>query len=106
MEKSVPIKFRIEDKIVQASQGTSTLEALVAAGFPIDHSCGGFGTCGTCRVIVTQNLKALAPRNEIESEMAMDRSFLPQERLCCQMTPIEGLVLYRPDRVPIKKGFE
>lgn len=106
MEKGRRIKFKIENQIVQASQGSSTLEALLEANFPIDHSCGGHGTCGTCRVIVRKKLGDLGPRNELESEMATDRSFTEEERLCCQTQPVEGLEIYRPGRAPIKNGLE
>lgn len=106
MEKSRPIKFRIEDQIVQASQDQTALESLLAVDFPIDHSCGGHGTCGTCRVFVAEGLSRLDSRNEIEAEMAFERGFQDDERLCCQMTPVEGLVLQLPQRGLTKKGFE
>lgn len=106
MEKPGRTKFRIEGKIVSASQGQTTLEALLEMDFPIDHSCGGNGTCGTCQVVVMEKLDLLSPRNEIESEMAEDRKFKPFERLCCQTEPVEGMVIYRPERAPTKKGLE
>ena len=106
MEKARRIRFLIEDQIVSASQGSTTLEALLAADFPIDHSCGGYGTCGTCQVVVTEKLEQLNPRNDVEAEMANDRNFKPFERLCCQTEPVEGMIIYRPGRAPTKNGLE
>lgn len=103
MEKNRLITFVIDQEIVQASQGQTTLESLLDADFPIDHSCGGNGTCGTCRVFVLEKLESLEPRNEIEAEMAQERGFTVNERLSCQMNPVSGLKLQRPWT---KKGLE
>ncbi|WP_413612848.1 2Fe-2S iron-sulfur cluster-binding protein [Bdellovibrio sp. HCB-110] len=67
------------------------LDVALRAGIAIDHTCGGNGTCGTCLVQVVEGLEKLEPRNEIEEEMAQDRSFNDQERLACQIKPFNGL---------------
>ena len=85
-----------DNKIVEASHGESILEAALKSKIPLDHSCGGFGTCGTCRIFVKEGLEQLDDRNEIELEMAADRGFGPQERLACQTLPCAGLVIERP----------
>ncbi|MDG0815007.1 2Fe-2S iron-sulfur cluster-binding protein [Bdellovibrio svalbardensis] len=91
------ITFLPDDKIVLVShQDETVLNVAIRAGLPIDHTCGGFGTCGTCVVFVRAGLENLPPRNEIEAEMAQDRGFLKEERLCCQIPPVDGLVLERP----------
>lgn len=92
----ISIKFLPENRLVDASQDESILEAALRAGLEISHSCGGNGTCGTCRVWVREGLSGLPARNEVEQEMAEDRGFQPQERLCCQNQPIPGLVLEIP----------
>lgn len=103
MEKKQKLTFLMEGQIVQVSQGQTALESLLDADFPIDHSCGGNGTCGTCRVLVVEKLVDLASRNDIEAEIALERGFSDHERLCCQIYPVQGLSLQRP---VIKKGFE
>lgn len=65
----------------------SLLEALLRQGIEIDHSCGGMGSCGTCRVQVTEGLGDLPSRNRVEAEMAEDRGFTDDERLSCQLLP-------------------
>ncbi len=92
----ISIKFLPENRLVDASQDESILEAALRVGLEISHSCGGNGTCGTCRVWVREGLGAMPARNEVEQEMADERGFKPQERLCCQNLPIPGLVLEIP----------
>lgn len=92
-----PISFRIlpDGKNVPTSQNDSILDSLLRAGIPIHHSCGGMGTCGTCLVEVKEGLEELGPRNEIELEMAQDKGFRDSERLCCQNSPHDALVIFR-----------
>lgn len=75
---------------------TSTLELLLKNDIEIDHSCGGMGSCGTCRVLVKSNLQDLPERNEVEQERASDLSFDENERLTCQLCPYAGLVIEIP----------
>jgi ferredoxin len=69
---------------VFVDEGLSLLENLIENNVEIDHSCGGFGTCGTCCVKVVQGIENFSPVNEIESEMKIDRGMSDDERLCCQ----------------------
>jgi len=96
MGMPISIKFLPENRLVEASQEETLLEAAIREELDLPHSCGGFGTCGTCRVWVREGLHLLPPRNEVEQEMATDRGFQPQERLCCQNYPCEGLILEIP----------
>ncbi len=64
----------------------SLLSLALKRDIPIIHSCGGHGTCGTCRVFIASNEDKLDERNEIEIEMALDRKFAFNERLACQTT--------------------
>ena len=64
----------------------SLLEIAIEAQLPIEHSCGGFGTCGTCRILIEAGGSELTERGELESEMATDRKFTENERLACQTT--------------------
>lgn len=90
----IAMTFLPEEFVVYASHKTATiLEAALDSGYELEHSCGGNGTCGTCLVIVEKGLEKMGHRDELEQEMANDRSFLPQERLCCQNKPVDGLIL-------------
>ncbi|MFN3455277.1 MAG: 2Fe-2S iron-sulfur cluster-binding protein [Pseudobdellovibrio sp.] len=70
------------------------LELLNAHKIGINQSCGGFGTCTTCRVIVKKNLDQLHVRNELETERAEERGFTKDERLACQLEIETDLEIY------------
>lgn len=69
----------------------SVLEVLTKNGIEIPHSCGGMGTCGTCRIDVLAAPPAWTARNEVEEEFATERAFKDSERLACQSLPCAGL---------------
>jgi uncharacterized 2Fe-2S/4Fe-4S cluster protein (DUF4445 family) len=50
----VAIAARDASVEVEVEVGTALLDAIVAAGAEIEASCGGSGTCGQCRVQVTE----------------------------------------------------
>lgn len=93
----ISIKFLPENRVVEASQDETLLEVALREGIELPHSCGGHGTCGTCRVWAVQGFEGLAQRNEVEQDMAQDRGFHPQERLSCQTYPVTNLVLELPE---------
>lgn len=94
-KQAISMKFLPGDRIIRASHTLTILEALEEAGIPMESSCGGMGTCGTCRIVVEKGLDKLGPRNEPEREIAVDRGFSENERLSCQNFSKEGLVLRR-----------
>lgn len=95
-KSSISLRILPEDRIVPTSHGKTILDAILDDGLEIDHSCGGMGTCGTCRVFIEKGLEKLAPRNEPESEIAGDRQFAENERLSCQNFAFEGMVIRKP----------
>ncbi len=62
----------------------SLLANLIENQIEIDHSCGGNGTCGTCRVQVVQGLENFSEVDDLEAEMRSERNFEVNERLSCQ----------------------
>jgi ferredoxin, 2Fe-2S len=70
--------------VIQFQDKQNLLELLNANKVGISQSCGGFGTCTTCRFFVQKNLAAFDKRSEIETERAEERSFSEIERLACQ----------------------
>lgn len=79
---------------------SSVLEVALNHGLEISHSCGGMGSCTTCRVIVVKNPQPLPPRNELEQDIAEMRNFPENERLSCQLAPSPGLVVRIPESTP------
>lgn len=82
--KSINIEILNMGKTVVASHGQSMLDALLESKVPIDHSCGGMASCGTCLVEVLAGQDNLERPNDLELEMIRDRGFRAQERLACQ----------------------
>lgn len=78
-------------QLVPMSHGQTVLDALLAAKIEIDHSCGGMGSCGTCRIFVENLPLSQVPRNELEAEIAIDRQLKDYERLSCQLQAIDGM---------------
>lgn len=76
--------FRLESgQYIEFSEGDTILEALNKNKIPVDQSCEGSGSCGTCRVFIRSS-RPLPPRNEVETERASDLNFPEDERLACQ----------------------
>lgn len=89
------LHFDWEDKNVPVSQAEQTiLELALKNGVGMDHSCGGNGTCGTCRVFIEVPSGSTLPvREELELEMAEDRGFQENERLACQTIAQAGMIV-------------
>lgn len=83
--------FQPTQRHVQIQSEESILEVALKAHININHSCGGMGTCGTCRVLILNGNELLEPRNELEAEMADERGFSTYERLACQTAPVAGI---------------
>lgn len=82
-EKVVPLDAK--------SLRRSLLELAIRHKVPIANVCGGGASCGTCRIFVKQGV--VEPRQEPEQAMADDRSFAENERLACQISPVDGLIV-------------
>lgn len=50
----------------------------------INQSCGGNGTCGTCRVEILHNSDLIQPPSEYEREAIQELTLKSSERLSCQ----------------------
>lgn len=88
------MRFEPGGRQVKLTQLDETvLDCANRSNIDINQSCGGMGTCGTCRIIVQSDLKLLPPPNEIEAEMMNDRGFAANERLACQLLAEDDLVV-------------
>lgn len=94
MKKSIQFCVEPLSTVIDASQNRTILESLLDAGIDIDHSCGGNGTCGTCRIRIDDHGKGLHEANETERELRNEIPFHANERLACQTYPCEGLVIH------------
>lgn len=83
--------FLNQKKTLVFDKPTNLLKLLIKNKIPINYSCDGNATCGTCRVKVLSSLENLKPRNSLEKELAKDREFDEDERLACQIKAHDGL---------------
>lgn len=75
------LEFVAEIPLIESGR---LLDVLNAHKISINQSCGGFGSCTTCRIFVKSGLEKLSEKSELELEHAQDRGFSPHERLACQ----------------------
>ncbi len=92
------MRFFVEntEQEIKIDTENSLLEHLIQNDIEIAHSCGGMGSCGTCRILITEGLEHLPRRNPEEQERAQDLSFKDFERLSCQICPIPGMKIRIP----------
>lgn len=69
---------------VPADGGETLLAALVRAGVPVAHACGGLARCSTCRVRVVEGVERCSPRTEPEHAIAQRLGLDDTVRLACQ----------------------
>ena len=89
---------------IEIQNHASVLSVALSGEMPLNHSCGGMGSCGTCRVTVKSSLQTLSPRTVVEQEMAQERGFRVDERLACQLSAAPDMVVEIPAQ-RTKKGF-
>ena len=95
MPETDPTVFCLpDDKQVPVEGDYNLLQALLIAGIPVAHACGGSARCSTCRLHVLTGAEHCAPRTEAEQEMAERLKFDDCIRLACQ-TRIKGEVAVR-----------
>ena len=85
--------FQPQGRAVSVLDGATVLEAAASAGLIIDTPCGGSGTCGKCRVQVTQGADPpLAPDRRVLSDNELQDGW----RLACQHAIRHDLVIAVP----------
>jgi 2Fe-2S ferredoxin len=90
------IHFLPSERRIAFTKEASILEVALKNGIDINHSCGGMGSCTTCRVLIRKSETTLPERNELEQDIAEMRGFRDDERLACQLPPLAGLVVEVP----------
>jgi 2Fe-2S ferredoxin len=80
-------KYCPEGKTFSTDKGTLLIDALLAAGIPIPHSCEKQGTCASCHVYVQHGAPSLAKASKTE-EATLDFAWglSLDSRLSCQVT--------------------
>src|SRR5688572_5620729 len=58
-QAKVSVEFQPHEKVTRVPVGVSIFNAANWIGLAIDSTCGGMGTCGKCRVRVSQGAAAV-----------------------------------------------
>lgn len=80
----VKVHFLLEDLLVEAPSGTPLRDIADATGADITFGCGS-GSCGTCRVRVTEGLEHCSEPESEEKEFLRALQAPPDHRLACQV---------------------
>ncbi len=78
------VHFLLEDLLVQAPIGTSLQAIADASGADITFGCRN-GSCGTCRIRVTQGLEHCSGMGSEERDFLKGLSVAEDERLACRV---------------------
>lgn len=74
-------------KSVEAAEGTTLLQAILAADDKIQHNCDGKVTCGTCHIFVLEGRKGVSRIGREENEKLDTLVGIgSKSRLACQAT--------------------
>ena len=85
----VRVKFQPDNIEIYVPVGTTISKAALSAGCAVEMPCGGIGTCGKCRVEVTEGVGELDPT---ERRLLSDEDIAYGIRLACRV-PITGDVV-------------
>ena len=71
--------------VIEAEEGKSICENLLANEIELDHACEMSCACTTCHVIVREGFDLLEPSDEVEDDL-LDKAWglEPHSRLSCQ----------------------
>ncbi|RVT82188.1 NADH:ubiquinone reductase (Na(+)-transporting) subunit F [Rhodobacteraceae bacterium CCMM004] len=88
---------------IPATTGAHLLEVLNGAGVPVPSGCAGAGTCGLCRVQVTEGSPDALPTEAAH----LSRAELAQGmHLACQVTLRDDLTVALPDALLSAERFD
>ncbi|MFH0914403.1 MAG: ASKHA domain-containing protein [Chloroflexota bacterium] len=99
-KKKLNIRFDPDNVDIVVDRGTNLLEAATRAGVHIYASCGGQGTCGTCKVQVQ--------KGEVETtrtRKVSDKEYEQGVRQACQSRALTDLVVYLPVESRLEKAI-
>ncbi len=91
MKHKIIVHAGKREETIFANDGETLFSALVSHGFFVDASCGGFGTCGKCKVYAMGDFRS--PIGKISQK---------REILSCEAYPLGDVSVYLP-RLPQKR---
>ena len=96
-KKKVKIHFNPDNVDIVVKPGENLLQAAIAAGVHIYASCGGVGTCGTCKVLIEKGQVETTRTDKLS-----DEEYEQGIRQACQSRVITDSTVY----VPVESRLE
>jgi uncharacterized 2Fe-2S/4Fe-4S cluster protein (DUF4445 family) len=97
------VTFQPGDKKVYVLQGTRLQEAATAADLVLDAPCGGEGSCGKCRVVVSEGA---APPTAEERKRLTEEELHAGCRLACQATVNGPMTVWVPAISLVERPYQ
>lgn len=91
------ISFLPSNVVVEVEDGANIRSAGLQAGVAIPSTCGGVGSCGLCKVKVSQGAEHLGAMTQVEIGKLGNVFFITKERLSCQALVHGDVVCEVPD---------
>jgi uncharacterized 2Fe-2S/4Fe-4S cluster protein (DUF4445 family) len=88
---SVSVRFYPKGITVEVEPGSTLLEAAFLAGVEVNSACGGKGTCGRCRMIVSGNFGSK------QTDVIMPADWDMGYRLACMTKVLGDTIAYVPE---------
>ncbi len=88
------VKFQPSGALIEVPAHTSLLDACRQAGVALESPCGGGGTCGKCRVVVSGDA---GPLTEAERRHLSPKEIEDGYRLACQAVVEDDLLVRVPE---------
>jgi len=98
-KKKIKIHFDPDNVDIVVEQGENLLQVAIAAGVHIYASCGGAGTCGTCKVLIEEGQVETT-----RTEKVSDEEYEQGVRQACQSRVVTDLTVYIPVESRLEKA--
>jgi uncharacterized 2Fe-2S/4Fe-4S cluster protein (DUF4445 family) len=99
LKKKVKVHFNPDNVDIVVEAGENLLQAAIAAGVRIYASCGGAGTCGTCKVLIESGQVETT-----RTEKLSDEEYKQGVRQACQSKVTSDLTVYVPVESRLEKA--
>ncbi|MDP6448535.1 MAG: ASKHA domain-containing protein, partial [Dehalococcoidales bacterium] len=99
LNKKVKVHFIPDNVDIVVDQGENLLQAAIAAGVRVYGSCGGAGTCGTCKVLIEKGRVETTRTVKVS-----DEEFKQGIRQACQSWVSTDLAVYVPVESRLEKA--
>jgi ferredoxin len=83
-EKVALVHFELDDMDVEVPLGTHFVDIVDATGADVTFGCKN-GTCGTCKILVSEGFENLSAPNQEEIDFLHSLEAEPLQRLGCQI---------------------